>query len=66
MIIVNFEAKIDRRFQRMEESRGKLLDVVRSHQTSKSTYGDALVILESFPIFANEYILVGGKQITNE
>ncbi|VVB14859.1 unnamed protein product [Arabis nemorensis] len=46
----NFEAQIDGRFQRMEESRGQLLDVVRSRQSPKPMYGDALVVLESLPI----------------
>ncbi|XP_020880737.1 uncharacterized protein LOC9313156 [Arabidopsis lyrata subsp. lyrata] len=46
----NFEARIDGSFQRMEESRSELLNVVRSRQSSKPTYGDALAVLESLPI----------------
>ncbi|XP_056856960.1 uncharacterized protein LOC108817370 isoform X1 [Raphanus sativus] len=46
----NFEAQIDGRFQQMEESRGQLLDIVRSRNNPKPTYGDALVVLESLPI----------------
>lgn len=46
----NFEAQIDGRFQQMEESRGQLLDTVRSRNNPKPTYGDALAVLESLPI----------------
>lgn len=46
----NFEAQINGIFQQMEESRGQLLDVVRSRYNTKPTYGDALAVLESLPI----------------
>lgn len=45
-----FETQINGIFQQMEESRGQLLDVVRSRYNTKPTYGDALAVLESLPI----------------
>ncbi|CAH8309323.1 unnamed protein product [Eruca vesicaria subsp. sativa] len=44
------EAHTGGRFQRMEKSRGQLLDVMRSCHNTEPTYGDALVILKSLPI----------------
>ncbi|KAL0741688.1 hypothetical protein Bca4012_083201 [Brassica carinata] len=63
----NFEAQIDGRFQRMEESRGQLLDVVRSRHNTKPTYGDALAVLESLPIEPmNTFWLEANKLLMND
>ncbi|WZZ33850.1 hypothetical protein YC2023_017251 [Brassica napus] len=47
---VNFETQIQSGFQRVEESRTNLLDVLRSRNHQKSTFGDALALLETLDV----------------
>ncbi|WZZ62365.1 hypothetical protein YC2023_062472 [Brassica napus] len=47
---VNFETQIQSGFQRMEESRTNLLDVLRSRHYQKATFGDALALLETLDV----------------
>ncbi|CAF2272570.1 unnamed protein product [Brassica rapa] len=47
---VNFETQIQSGFQRVEESRTNLLDVLRSRNHQKSTFGDALAPLETLDV----------------
>ncbi|CAH2078911.1 unnamed protein product [Thlaspi arvense] len=47
---VNFETQIQSGFQRTEESRTSLLDVLRSQHQQKATFGDALALLEALEV----------------
>ncbi|KAL0728261.1 hypothetical protein Bca4012_024354 [Brassica carinata] len=47
---VNFETQIQSGFQRVEESRTNLLDVLRSRNHQKPTFGDALALLETLEV----------------
>ncbi|VVB15595.1 unnamed protein product [Arabis nemorensis] len=47
---VNFETQIQSGFQRMEDSRTNLLDVLRSRHHQKATFGDSLAVLETLQI----------------
>ncbi|CAH2069786.1 unnamed protein product, partial [Thlaspi arvense] len=47
---IHFETQVQAGFQRLEESRTGLLDVLRSRHNPKATFGDALVVLESLTV----------------
>lgn len=47
---INFETQVKTGFQRLEESRKGLLDVLRSRHNPKATFGDALAELETLAI----------------
>ncbi|CAH2047172.1 unnamed protein product [Thlaspi arvense] len=47
---IHFETQVQAGFQRLEESRTGLLDVLRLQHNPKATFGDALVVLESLTV----------------
>ncbi|CAH2047363.1 unnamed protein product [Thlaspi arvense] len=47
---INFESQVQTGFERLEESRTSLLDVLRSRHNSKATFGDAVAVLETLPV----------------
>ncbi|CAH2060225.1 unnamed protein product [Thlaspi arvense] len=47
---INFESQVQTGFERLEESRTSLLDVLRLRHNSKATFGDAVAVLETLPV----------------
>jgi len=62
----NFETQVKTWFQRLEESRTGLLDVLRSRHHQKATFGDALAELEILSVEPMGKVLVGSKQVADE
>lgn len=47
---INFETQVQTGFKHLEEPRTGLLDVLRSRQNPKATFGDILVVLETLSV----------------